>query len=88
MTDEQIRSYFGETSDFIVRKLNCCGYSLYAYGVDGLVSGGTMSDYVLKPIGYADFSLKLRKALRYVDQSRERFLMLQTVYILWILTHG
>lgn len=35
-------------------------------------------DYVLKPIGYADFSLKLRKALRYVDQSRERFLMLQT----------
>ena len=50
MTDEQIRSYFGETSDFIVRKLNCCGYSLYAYGVDGLVSGGTMSDYVLKPI--------------------------------------
>ena len=50
MTDEQIRSYFGETSDFVVRKLNCCGYPLYAYGVDGLVSGGTMSDYVLKPI--------------------------------------
>ena len=50
MTDERIRSFFGETSDFIVRKLNCCGHRLYAYGVDGLVSGGTMSDYVLKPI--------------------------------------
>ena len=50
MTDEQIRSYFGETSDFVVRKLNCCGCTLYAYGVDGLISGGTMSEYVMKPI--------------------------------------
>ena len=50
MTDEQIRSYFGETSDFIVRKLNCCGFDLFAYGVDGLISGATMSDYVIKPI--------------------------------------
>ena len=50
MTDEQIQSYFGETSDFIVRKLNCCGYTLFAYGVDGLISSGTMSDYVIKPI--------------------------------------
>lgn len=35
-------------------------------------------DYVIKPVDYASFSLKLRKALRYVDQSRERFLLLQT----------
>ena len=50
MTDEEIRSYFGETDDFIVRKLNCCGFDLFAYGVDGLISGGNMSDYVLKPL--------------------------------------
>ena len=50
MTDEQIRSCFGETGDFIVRKLSCCGITLFAYGVDGLISGADMSEYVLKPV--------------------------------------
>ena len=50
MTDAEIRNYFGETGDFVVRKLNCCGITLYAYGVDGLISGATMSESVLKPI--------------------------------------
>ena len=50
MTDESIRSRFGRTSDFIARELKCGEHTLYAYAVDGLVSGADMSEYVLKPI--------------------------------------
>lgn len=50
MTDEQICGLFGDTGDFIRRQLNCCGITLYAYGVDGMISGRDMSEYVLKPI--------------------------------------
>ena len=50
MTDEQICGFFGDTGDFIRRRLNCCGVTLYAYGVDGLISGRDMSECVLKPI--------------------------------------
>lgn len=50
MTHEEIRSRFRGTGDFIVRELRCCGFDLYAYAVDGLVSGADMSDYVIKPI--------------------------------------
>lgn len=50
MTHEEIESRFRGTGDFIVRELRCCGFNLYAYAVDGLVSGADMSDYVIKPI--------------------------------------
>lgn len=50
MTHEEIQSRFRGTGDFIVRELRCCGFGLYAYAVDGLVSGADMSDYVIKPI--------------------------------------
>lgn len=50
MTDESIRKLFDGASDFIARELDCSGFTLYAYAVDGLVSGGDMSEYVLKPI--------------------------------------
>ena len=50
MTHEEIVSRFRGTGDFIVRELRCCGFDLYAYAVDGLVSGADMSDYVIKPI--------------------------------------
>ena len=50
MTHEEIESRFRGTGDFIVRELRCCGFDLYAYAVDGLVSGADMSDYVIKPI--------------------------------------
>lgn len=50
MTHEEIESRFRGTGDFIVRELRCCGFDLYAYAVDGLVSGADMSDYVMKPI--------------------------------------
>ena len=50
MTDEQIVGFFGDTNDFIRRQLNCCGVTLYVYGVDGLISGRDMSECVLKPV--------------------------------------
>ena len=50
MTDEAIRDLFADAGDFIVRELTCGGFSLYAYAIDGLISGGDMSEYVLKPI--------------------------------------
>ena len=50
MTHEEIESRFRGTGDFIVRELRCCGFDLYAYAVDGLVSSADMSDYVIKPI--------------------------------------
>jgi len=46
----QICQVFQDAGDFIVRELDCQGYRLYAYAIDGLVSGGDMSDYVIKPI--------------------------------------
>ena len=51
LTDANIRYVFRDAADFIVRKVDCSGMSLYAYAIDGLISGGDMSDYVLKPIG-------------------------------------
>ncbi len=50
MTDTEIRKQFQGADDFIVRELMCCGRKLYAYAIDGLVSGGDMSEYILKPI--------------------------------------
>lgn len=50
MTDEEIQSRFRGTGDFIVRKLDCCGFTLYAYAIDGLVSSADLSEYVMKPI--------------------------------------
>ena len=50
MTDREIREQFPEVSDFIPRQLRCCGFTIYAYAIDGLVSGGDMSEYILKPI--------------------------------------
>ena len=50
MTDEQIRAQFSDCDDFITRTLSCGGHTLYAYAIDGLVSGGTVSDFVLRPI--------------------------------------
>lgn len=50
MTDEEIRKQFTEADDFIPRVLHCGDHALYAYAIDGLVSGGDMSEYILKPI--------------------------------------
>lgn len=50
LTNRNICEIFGGAADFIARPLSCNGMGLYAYAIDGLVSGGDMSDYVLKPI--------------------------------------
>lgn len=50
MTDEKIRGIFDGAGDFIARQLRCGEFALYAYAIDGLVSGGDMSEYILKPI--------------------------------------
>lgn len=50
LTDENIQSIFGGTADLIRRELNCGKWTLYAYAIDGLISGSDASDYVIKPI--------------------------------------
>ena len=50
LTDSQIRALFGNAGDFVVRELSCCGFTLYAYAIDGLTSGGDTSEYVFKPL--------------------------------------
>lgn len=50
MTDGNIRAIFQGAGDFYVREINCGQWQLYAYAIDGLVSGGDISNYVLKPI--------------------------------------
>lgn len=50
MTDKEIRSRFEGAGDFIARELHCGAWTLYAYAIDGLTSGGDMSEYILKPI--------------------------------------
>lgn len=50
LTDENIRAIFAGAGDFFVRELRCGEHILYAYAIDGLVSGGDISNYVLKPI--------------------------------------
>lgn len=50
ITDEEIRSLFGNAGDFIVRSLKCQGFTLYAYAIDGLTSGADTSEYVFKPL--------------------------------------
>ena len=50
VTDAKIRECFAGAEDFIVRELKSGEFTLYAYAIDGLVSGGDMSEYVLRPI--------------------------------------
>lgn len=50
LTDENIRAIFAGAGDFLYRKLNCGDFALHSYMIDGLVSGGDVSEYVFKPI--------------------------------------
>ena len=49
-SDSDIRAMFGNAGDFMVRELFCCGFTLYAYAIDGLTSGADTSEYVFKPL--------------------------------------
>lgn len=46
-------------------------YALCGYEVEAV-------DYVLKPVSYSDFALKLQKAERYVDRNRDQQIVLHT----------
>ena len=50
MTHESICAVFGDTGDFISRKLRCGGHTIYAYMIDGLIASVTASDMVFKPL--------------------------------------
>lgn len=50
MTDAQISQIFEGAGDFIRRKLSCCGFILYAYAIDGLVSSSDASKNIFRPI--------------------------------------
>ena len=50
MTHESICRRFGSTGDFIARKLQCGGHTVYAYMIDGLIASATASETVLKPL--------------------------------------
>ena len=50
LTDENISHIFRDAADFTRRPLHCGQHTLYAYGIDGLISSGDASDYIFKPI--------------------------------------
>ena len=50
LTDNNIRAIFDGAGDFIVRPLQCGSARLVLYAIDGLTSGGDISDFVVKPI--------------------------------------
>ena len=68
LTDANIRAIFDGAGDFIARELRCGEFRLYAYAIDGLISGGDMSEYVLKPVAEllegASLEALYEKALR------------------------
>lgn len=50
LTDELIRSQFSQAGDFVARELCCGGQRVYAYMIDGLVSGSDASEFVFRPM--------------------------------------
>ena len=50
LTDKNICAIFTGAADFIRRPLQCGDHTLYAYAIDGLISGADASDFVFKPI--------------------------------------
>lgn len=49
MCDANIRKIFCGAADFNVRTLRLGRFTLFAYAIDGLTSGGDISEYVIKP---------------------------------------
>lgn len=50
LTDANIRGIFDGAGDFNTRVLHCGKHTLYGYAIDGITSGGDISEYVFKPI--------------------------------------
>ena len=50
ITDENVCRVFAQANDFVPRQIKKGDWVLYAYAIDGLVSGGDISQYIIKPI--------------------------------------
>lgn len=50
ITHQNITGIFKDAGDFNIRMLKCSGHTLYTYAIDGLTSGGDISEYVFKPL--------------------------------------
>lgn len=50
LNDANIRKIFDGAGDFCTRELVIAGQTVYAYFIDGLVSGSEISEYVFKPL--------------------------------------
>ena len=50
ITDRALREAFGGTGDFVVRNVDVGRWRLRVYFIDGLTSGGDISDFVVKPL--------------------------------------
>ena len=50
ISDQNIQAIFGAAGDFNRRELLVGGHTLYLYAIDGLTSGGFISEYVVKPL--------------------------------------
>lgn len=50
ISDGNIQAIFAEAGDFNRRELIVAGHTLYLYAIDGLTSGGDISEYVVKPL--------------------------------------
>ena len=50
MTDAQITQIFEGAGDFIRRELNCSGFRVFAYAIDGLVSSADAAENIFRPI--------------------------------------
>ncbi len=48
--DQELRAIFENAGDFMARELKAGEHILYAYAIDGLISGGDMSEFIVKPI--------------------------------------
>ena len=50
MTDAAVSAIFQDAGDFIRRELHCGQFTLYAYAIDGLVSGADAAENVFRPL--------------------------------------
>lgn len=50
VTDENISAIFADAGDFNRRELCVGAHTLYLYAIDGLTSGGDISEYVVRPL--------------------------------------
>lgn len=50
ITDENISAIFAGAGDFNRRRLQVGSHTLYLYAIDGLTSGGDISEFVVKPL--------------------------------------